>query len=237
MDVARYSTRRQGGHGEIAPWVQKTEIALKDEAQRGEFFAGGCGVPVENRVDPQSFCDLAEQRPILDIGDLRWVNLCDIERQAIDVQVGFAEMDEGGNHKEVHKILEVEAADPVFGDFAAFVADDGDAQTIYGTELFNETDHVVVGGGLFENVAHDIFRRVFPWFEEYDLPQIGFERHFPLLVGVVGYAVTVIQFIVIHLKMFGGLLAQGGIPAVGEENASDVEEQGCDFARGCHGGW
>ena len=59
--------------------------------------------------------------------------------------------------KKVDELLKIEASNAVFGDFAAFVADDRDAQSVDGLEPFHEIDGVLIRLGLFEQVGLEIF--------------------------------------------------------------------------------
>lgn len=40
---------------------------------------------------------------------------------------------------------------------------------------------------------------------------------------------TVIEFLIIHTKMFCRLFAEGGVPSIREQDASDIEEQRSDW--------
>jgi len=48
---------------------------------------------MQNTPNPQTLCDLNEQRRVFDINNLAGWHLGDVERQPKDVRVGLAEVD------------------------------------------------------------------------------------------------------------------------------------------------
>ena len=55
--------------------------------------------------NPQTFRDLDEHRLIVDIDDLLGWHLGDVQCEAKDVRVGFAEVDKAGGNKEVYELI------------------------------------------------------------------------------------------------------------------------------------
>ena len=109
-------------------------------------------------------------------------------------------MHERGDDEEIDELLKIEASNAVFGNFAAFVADDCDAQSVDGLEPFHQIDGVLVRLGLFEQVGLEIFGSEGSGLVENDLPQIFIEGHLAFLVDVVGDVVAVIDFFVVEAE-------------------------------------
>ena len=62
-------------------------------------------------------------------------------------------MDEGRDDEEIDEFLEIKAANPIFGDFTAFVADHSHAQPVDRFEPPYQVDRILVRLGLFEQVG------------------------------------------------------------------------------------
>ena len=201
---------------------------VKCESESRENFAGFSGVPIQNAVDTEFGGNLTKKRTILDISDILRRHMSNIEREAIDIEVGLPDMHERGDDEEIDEILEVKPGDPVLGNFATLVAHDRDFQPVNNFEPVNEIDRILEWLRLFEDVVCHIRRREVPRLIKNNLPQVGLERHFSFFVDVVADSVAVIQFRVVHVKMLGRLLAERRIPAVGQEDATDVEKEGRD---------
>ena len=85
-------------------------------------------------MEAEARSDVAQEGAIFNIGHFISLHVSDIHSEPVNVKVRFADVDEGRDDEEVDKFLEMKAANPVFGDFASFVADDGNAQPINGLE-------------------------------------------------------------------------------------------------------
>ena len=158
---------------------------------------------------------VTQKGAIFDIGHLIRLHVGDIHGQAIDIEVRFADVDEGRDDEEIDEFLEIKAANPIFGDFTAFVADHSHAQPVDGFETPYQVDRILVRLGLFEQVGLEIFRSERPRFIENDLPKVLVESHLPFLVDVVGDVMAMIDLFVIQAKVLGSLFTEVGVPAVG----------------------
>ena len=63
----------------------------------------------------------------------------DIQGQAINIEVWFANVNEGRDDKEIDELFQVEALDAILGNLAAFVAHHGHAQPIDGLSRFTRS--------------------------------------------------------------------------------------------------
>jgi len=68
---------------------------------------------MKNTSNTQTFRDLDKHRGILYIDYLPGWRLGDIQRKPKDIRVGFAEVDETGGNKKIHKSIKSELANPV----------------------------------------------------------------------------------------------------------------------------
>lgn len=207
----------------------------KNEVECRQKFAGFLGIPVQHGMKTQARGNVAQKRPVFDVGDVFGLNVRNVQGEAINVEVWFADMNEGGNNEEIDELLKVEPPDAVLGNLAAFVANHRDAQSIDSLKPFHQIDGVLIRLGLLKKVGLKVFRSEWSGLIKNDLPKIFIEGHFAFLVDVVRDVVTMIDFFVIESEMFGGLLAEISVPTVGKKDAANVEKKGGDRG-GCHAG-
>src|ERR1019366_4982721 len=100
------------------------------QSERSEFRAGGPVIRVKDASDPQTFRDLDEHRGVFDIDYLPGWRLGDVQRKPKDVRVGLADVDEAGGNKGIYKPVQVELSNPVRIQFASFVADHDDFESV-----------------------------------------------------------------------------------------------------------
>lgn len=206
--------------------------SLQGEAEGGELGAGVVGAGVQDALDAELAGVFHEERAVIEIGHLFRTHLGDIKGEAVDVEVRFAQVDEGGDDEEVDKFPQMEAFDAVDGDFPAFVADNSDAEFEGAFEFSDVFDGFREWTGLFENELLEFVEAEVALFVENGLVEVFLERHFSRLIRVVDEMVTAGHFLEIDPEMFGGFFAEGGVPSIGEEDASDVEEESGDGESG-----
>src|ERR1019366_1535258 len=124
----------------LAGFMDHSFVILQSE--RSQFRACGPVIRVRNASNPQTFRDLYEHRGVFDIDYMpcwRWRN---VQRKAKDVRVGFADVDEAGGDKRIHKPVQLELSNPIHIQFASFVADHGDLQSVPDLEPGDQLDHL-----------------------------------------------------------------------------------------------
>ncbi|MDO8793853.1 MAG: hypothetical protein Q7J25_04455 [Vicinamibacterales bacterium] len=108
------------------------------QSERRQFRARGPVIGVKNASNPQTFRDLDEHRGVFDIDYLPGWRLGDVQRKPKDVRVEFADVDEAGGNKRIHKPVQLELANPMRMQFPSFVADYDDLQSVPDLELSAE---------------------------------------------------------------------------------------------------
>ena len=63
---------------------------------------------MEDPANPKAFRDLDEHGSIIDVDHLSSRHLGDVQRNAKDVRVGLAEVDETGRNEEVDELIQLE---------------------------------------------------------------------------------------------------------------------------------
>lgn len=99
---------------------------------------------MEDASYTQTLRDLDEQRGVFDIDDPLCARLGDVECKPEDVYVGFANMYKTGGYEKVHKAIQLELANSMRVQFAAFIADDSDLESMMELELSDQSNHFVV---------------------------------------------------------------------------------------------
>src|ERR1017187_9850417 len=107
------------------------------QSKRSQFGAGGFVVRVKNASNPQTFCDLDEERGVFDIDNLPRGCLGDVQRQLKNICVRFSETNEAGGNESIHKPAQLELANPMRIQFLSFIADDDNLQSILCLEPAN----------------------------------------------------------------------------------------------------
>src|SRR5665254_13290 len=67
--------------------------------------------------------------------------LGDIQRKLKDLCVGLAEVDEAGGNKRIHKFIQLELSNPILIQFAPFVTDHADLESVLCFEFADKLDH------------------------------------------------------------------------------------------------
>jgi hypothetical protein len=111
------------------------------QSERSQFRARGFVIRVKNASNPQTFRDLDEHRGVFDIDHLPGWRLGNVQRKPKDVRIGFADVDEAGGNKRIHKPVQLELPNPIRIQLARFVADRGDFQSIPCLKPANQLDH------------------------------------------------------------------------------------------------
>lgn len=207
---------------------------LQTQSMRCELLAGGGEVEVLDGADAEAARDLDEHFAVLEVEDVTGGDLRDVERGAVDVGVGFAEVDVAGRDEEVDKTVELEFADAVGVKFAAFVADDGDLEPMLGFEGADVLDHVGQGLRLREHELAEIGDGEVALAVEDDALEIFLERELAFLIRIEGEVMTLRGLFGVEAEVLHCAGAGGAVPAVGEEDAADVDEEGGDGCGAFH---
>ena len=123
--------------------------------------------------------------------------------------------------------------------FARFVADDNNLQSIFGFQIADQFDHFGVRFRLREHEAAKFGARERTIFIKDHPVQIFVESNFIFLVSFKVQAMPLLHLGPVQLEMFHRPPAGKMIPAVGEQDPADVHEQGFDrsgFVHGAGGG-
>ena len=82
--------------------MQSTREGFSSEHQAkfGKFSARFLSVSVQDGMEAQARGDVAQERAIFYVGDLLGLYMRDVHSQAVDVEVGFADVHECGDDEE-----------------------------------------------------------------------------------------------------------------------------------------
>src|ERR1019366_1010870 len=199
------------------------------QSERSQFRASGFIVRVKNASDSHAFCDLDKQRRVFDINNLSGGCLGYVQRQLENIRVRFPETNEAGGNKSVHKPSKFEGADTMCVQFARLVTDDDNLQSVFGFQAANQFNHLGVRFRLREHETSKLGSRERTLLIEDHAVQIFVESNFILFVGFKVQAMPLFHLCPVQLKMFRCPPAGMMIPAVGEQDTADVEEEGCDW--------
>ena len=83
------------------------------QSERSQFCARGLVIRVKNASNAQTFRDLDEHRRVIDVRYLPGWHLGDVQREPKDVRVEVADVDEAGGNKGIHKLIQLELANPI----------------------------------------------------------------------------------------------------------------------------
>jgi hypothetical protein len=100
------------------------------QSERRQFRARGAVIRMKNTSNPQPFRDLDEHLCVFDIDYLIGRNPHGIEGDTKDINVGFSQTDEAGRNKKIHEPIQLKLVNPILIEFATFVADDDNLQSI-----------------------------------------------------------------------------------------------------------
>jgi len=128
---------------------------------------------------------------------------------------------------------------PVVIQLARFVAEYDDLQSILRLEPAHQLDHFHERFRLSAHETPKLSPREGSRLVEDHPAEILLKREFVRLVDDEVQAVPLLHFIPIQLKMFRRTATGMMIPAIGEEDTADVQEQRCDWGAPFHGvvGW
>ena len=194
------------------------------QPQSSQFFASGFIIRVQNAANPQAFRDLDEHRCVFEINDLPGRRLGDVKRKAKYLHVGFAELDEAGGNKRIHKFVQLELLDSIRVDFARFVADHGDLQPVSMLESNNEIKHFGIRFGLRAHKTPKLRPCECAFFIKNDPVKILSKSHPPLLVGFEVQGMAVLRFGRIQLEMPGRTFSGVMIPTISQQDLANIHK-------------
>lgn len=93
-------------------------------------MSGNVQAGVMDALNTQAAGDIHQHGAVVEIDDIFRPRLSHVQRQAVNIDVGLADMDEAGNDEDIKKLLEVKLADAMFGEFTPFVADGDDLEVV-----------------------------------------------------------------------------------------------------------
>src|SRR6266568_291275 len=105
---------------------------------------------MDDAPDPETPCHFHEQGAVIDVHDLSRIHLGDVEGDAEDIRIRFAEMNEARRNEEIDKCPQFELTDPVFVKFTPLVVDYCDLQPVMGFQPADQLDHLRNWAGLGE---------------------------------------------------------------------------------------
>ena len=111
------------------------------QSKRSQFHTCRLVIRVTNTSNSQAFCDLDKHRKVLNIDYLIGRNLRDIDRHTKDVHVRLSQVDEAGGNEKIHKTIKLELSNPIRIQFACFVADHDNLQSIPFLKPADQLDH------------------------------------------------------------------------------------------------
>ena len=76
-----------------------------------------------NAVNSEAFRNLHEHVAVIHVGDLRGWNLCDVQGDAVDIRVRFANVDEARRDEKIYEAGEFESLNAVLVELSSFVVD------------------------------------------------------------------------------------------------------------------
>jgi hypothetical protein len=136
------------------------------QSERSQSRASGFVICVKNAPNPQTLRDLDEQRRVFDIEYLSDGRLGNVQSQPIDVRVGLAKVDKAGGNKSIHKLVQFELANPIRIQFARFVADHDNLQSVFGFQVANQFNHPGVRFRLRKHEAPEFSAGKWPFLVE-----------------------------------------------------------------------
>jgi len=92
---------------------------VETQSERGEFFAGGLVVGMQQAANPKAIGDLDKHRGVFDIDNLPGGCHGDVQGQPENRRIGFMEPDQTGRYKRIHKPVELELMNPIVIEFRA----------------------------------------------------------------------------------------------------------------------
>ena len=121
------------------------------QSERSQFRARGPVIRVKNASNTQAFRDPDEHRGVFDIDYLSGWRLGGVQRKPKDVHIGLPNVDEAGGNKRIHKTIQLELSNPIRIQFAPFVADHDNLQSLLCLEFANYLDHLGIWFRLGEH--------------------------------------------------------------------------------------
>jgi hypothetical protein len=172
------------------------------------------------------------ERAIVNENALFGLALGDSESDAEDAFLGFAGMDIAGTEENLEAFAQVEGLDAMLIQFERFVVDGADEISVglYGGVEDRAGSWIFLGLG--EHERGEFFTRKFSGTVEESTVEIFVDGDLPGVEGGKTQVVAVLKFLPIEMEDVAGGFAGIAIPAVGENDAADIPEEGGD---GWHG--
>src|SRR5580698_6176832 len=137
-----------------------------------------------NRVDPEGSRDIRKSRTVVQISNLGGADLRHIQRQAENILVGLAQVDEARRDETIREAVELEPANPVRVQLAAFIVYDENLERMARLEIAHQLDHLRIRLGLAPHETLKFFPRESPLLVKHDAVQILIQGQLPGLIGV-----------------------------------------------------
>src|SRR5579871_130993 len=207
--------------GDIAP-----SLALRDlHAIRDQIGTQLRGILKTNRGHAQLPRAFQVQLAIVNKEALFRAALRHFERQLIDAFVGLADSQIAGAEKSLELAPQIEFMDSELVEFARLVVDRREQILPCPRNL---VEHGARGGqfrGLPKDEIDEFLAGEISFAVEDRALQVGVEGDLARLEGGTGEFVAILELFPIEIELFGGGLARGAVPTVGQDDTAHVPEQ------------
>ena len=182
-----------------------------------------------NASHPETFRDLNEHRSVIDEDSAFWRGLGKIKSEPENIDVRLSHPDETGRDECVHELVQAEGPDAMGIDLARLITNDHNLQAVLRLESGKKAKHLWIRLRLSKHEVAKLIPGEWPLLKEHNPSQVFFERELVLFVGLEDETMTLIHLCPIQLEVFRRSFARKVIPTVGEQYATNIYKQRCDW--------